>query len=157
MPRACRVCTDPRREMIDREIVSGRPIPQLEREYGLPSSNLYRHRKDHMTIARSIETSRPAGVASTVVHLQDLDEQLAEVQAMAMRRGHTQAATAALSQRVRIAMELSALRDEIRPKEKRVRHIIELDDERAARVAHSFIRHQQFLTGEVIDGKAAKR
>ena len=44
-------------------------------------------------------------------------------------------------------MEISALRDEIKPKEKRVRHILELDNERATRVASSFLAHQKFLSG----------
>ncbi len=157
MPPNCKVCSDPRLESIDSEIVSGKSIPAIGREFGLKESGLYRHREKHMTIVKSIETSRPAGLMATVEHLQALDQQLAEVQAIAMRRAHTQAATAALSQRIRIAMEISALRDEIKPKEKRVRHILELDNERAMRVASSFITHQKFLSGEVIDGKATKR
>ena len=86
MPRACRVCEDPRREEIDRELVSGRSVPSIAKEVGLPESNIYRHRKDHLTITRSIETSRPAGLVATVEHLQALDQQLAQVQAMAMQR-----------------------------------------------------------------------
>ncbi len=152
MAKACRVCTDRRREEIDRELASGRSVPQISQEFGLPESNLYRHRKDHMTLTRSITESRPAGVLATVEHLQILDQQLAEVQAMAIRRGHTQAAVAALNQRIRIATEISAIRDEIKPKEKRVVHI-HLDKEQAERIARSYTRHQELSEGSVIDGK----
>jgi len=152
MPIACRVCTDRRREEIDRELASGRAVPPIASEYGLPSSNLYRHRKDHMTLTRSITESRPAGVLATVEHLQALDQQLAEVQAMAVRRGHTQAAIAALNGRIRVTMEISAIRDEIKPKEKRVVHI-HLDKEQAERIARSYTRHQELTEGSVIDGK----
>jgi hypothetical protein len=54
MPRVCRVGEDPRREDIDRELVSGRSVPSIAKEVSLPESNIYRHRKDHLTIIRSI-------------------------------------------------------------------------------------------------------
>ena len=146
MAKACRVCVDRRREEIDRELASGRSVPQISREYDLPESNMYRHRKDHMTITRSITESRPAGIVATVEHLQALDQQLSEVQSMAMLRGHTQACVAALSQRIKIATEISALRDEIRPQEKRVVHV-HLDADQAERIARSYMRHQQ-ISGE---------
>jgi hypothetical protein len=145
VPRNCRVCVDSRREEIDSAIAGGASIPKVAAEFGLPESNLYRHRKDHLTAARSITTSRAGGVVATVERLEELDRQLTEIQEMAKRRGHTQAAVAALNQRIRVVMEISAIRDEVRPKEKRVVHV-HLGKEEAERIAMSYMRHQQ-LTG----------
>jgi hypothetical protein len=107
MARICRVCTDRRREEMDRELASGRSVPEISREFGLPESNLYRHRKDHMTLTRSITESRPAAISATVEHLCALDEQLKEVQAMAFRRGNSASCVAALAQRIKVAVELA--------------------------------------------------
>jgi len=49
-------------------------------------------------------------------------------------------------------MEISAIRDEIKPKEKRVVHI-HLDKEQAERIARSYTRHHELSEGSVIDGK----
>ena len=145
MPRVCRVCIDPRREEIDAALTGGQSVPKIAAEFSLPESNVYRHRKDHMTIARSITSSRPAGVAATVERLEELDQDLAIAYDIARRRGHTQALVAAVGQRVKIAMEISGLRDEVKPKEKHVLHV-HLGREEAERIALSYIRHEQ-LTG----------
>lgn len=145
MPRICRVCSDPRREEIDSALAAGQSVPKLALEFGLPESNIYRHRKDHATFARSIDTSRPAGVVATVERLEEIDRDLAETYALAKLRGHTQAAVAAAAQRIKVVMEISALRDEVRPREKRVVHV-HLGKEEAERIAMSYMRHQQ-LTG----------
>lgn len=147
MPRVCRVCVDSRREEIDAALASGLSIPKIAAEFGLPQTNLYRHKKDHLTAARSITVSRAGGVVATVERLEELDRELAEIQDMAKRRGHTQAAVAALNQRVRIAMEISSLRDEVTPKEKRVVHV-HLGREEAERIARSYVQHQQLTGGD---------
>src|ERR1700747_621969 len=146
MPRVCRVCADPRREEIDRSLVSGNSVPGIARENGITELNIYRHRKDHMTIARSLTTSRPAATLATVERLEMLDQLLDQVLKVAMTRCHTQAAVAAITHRIRVAVEISGLRDEIRPKESRVLHV-HLDKEQAERIARSYMRHEQ-LTGE---------
>jgi hypothetical protein len=147
MARVCRVCTDPRLEAIDAALASGQSVPKVGAEFGLPQSNIYRHRKDHMTLARSISTSRPAGIVATVERLEELDRDLAAVYDMAKRRGHTQAAVAAAAQRIKVAMEISALRDEVIPKEKRVVHV-HLGKEEAERIARSYMQHQQLTGGD---------
>jgi len=154
MPPTCKVCTDPRLEEIDAEIASGRSIPAIGRQFALKESGLYRHRKDHMTITRSIKTSRPAGIAATVEHLLNLDQQLAEAQVMAIRRGAAQAVVAALAQRVKLALEISNLRDEIKPRAKDNHVHFHLKPEEAANVARALIRHEELTGGKVIDGKA---
>lgn len=109
-----------------------------------------------MTLTRSITESRPAGVLATVEHLQILDQQLSEIQAMAMRRGHTQACVAALDKRIKIALEISTLRDEIRPKEKRVVHV-HLDKETAERIARSYTQHHELAEGKTLDGETQQK
>jgi hypothetical protein len=155
MPRVCRVCSNPRREEIDAVLAAGQSVPKAAAEFGLPESNLYRHRKDHMTVSRSINTSRAAGVIATVERLEEIDRDLSETYEMAKRRGHTQAAVNAASQRVRIIMEISGLRDEVRPKEKRVVHV-HLGRDEAQRIAEGYIRHQQ-LTGDSGEQKRQSR
>ncbi|HTV81496.1 MAG TPA: hypothetical protein VME18_02510 [Acidobacteriaceae bacterium] len=147
MPRACRICTDPRLEEIDAALGSGQSVPKVCAEFSLPETNVYRHRKDHMTMARSIRTSRPASVVATVERLEELDRDLAEVYDMAKRRGHTQAAVAAAAQRIKVVMEISALRDEIKPRERRVLHL-HLGREEAERIARGYMEHQQLTGGD---------
>lgn len=148
MPPVCRVCIDPRREEIDAAMAGGRSVPKIAAEVGLPESNLYRHRKDHMTATRTITTSRAGGVVATVERLEQLDRELAEIQNMAKSRGHTQAAVAALAKRIQVVMEISALRDEVQPPPKRVVHV-HLDKEEAARIAHSYVRHEELTGGNL--------
>ncbi len=152
MPRVCRVCIDRRLTEIDEELKSGKSVPQIAREVGLPESNLYRHRKDHLGLAKSIMESAPAAAISTIQFLQARDAELAAVVGMAVRRGHTQAAVAGLNQRIRIGLEISALRDEMKPQEKRILHV-HLDKEQAERIARSYMRHQ-VLSEEVIHVQA---
>ncbi|MFP5236979.1 MAG: hypothetical protein ACLGSD_13840 [Acidobacteriota bacterium] len=151
MPRVCRICSDPRLQEIDAALAGGQSIPKVAAEFGVPQTNAYRHRKEHMTMARSISTSRPAGVVATVERLEEIDRDLAEVYGMAKRRGHTQAAVAAAAQRIRVVMEISALRDEIKPRDKQVMHI-HLTAEEAERIAAGYMRHQQ-LTGGTIEAQ----
>jgi AraC-like DNA-binding protein len=139
---------DPRREEIDAAMAGGQSVPKIAAEFGLPESNLYRHRKDHLTMARSITTSRAGGVVATVERLEALDQHLGDVYQKAMSRGHTQAAVAALAQRVKIVMEISGLRDEVQPQQKKVIHL-HLNAAEAERIAMSYMRHKQLTGGEI--------
>jgi hypothetical protein len=150
MPRACRACVSPQLQEIDGALASGQSVPKVAEAFNLPMSNLYRHRA-HMTIARSITISRPAGIAATVERLEELDRDLAEVFEMARKKGHSHAAVAASAQRVRVILELGALRDEVKPREKRVVHVHLTKDE-AQRIAENYVRHQQ-LTGGSVEAK----
>lgn len=150
MARICRVCVDSNREAIDAELASGKSVPQISRETGLPESNLYRHRKDHLSLAKSIIESAPAAAITTIQFLQARDLDLAQVQAMAMLRGHTQAAVGAINQRIRIGLEVANIRGEIAPKPKTVMHV-NLDRGAAERIALSYLKHQE-LSG-AIDAK----
>lgn len=147
MPRVCRVCSDPRLEEIDGALAGGQSVPKVAAEFGLPESNCYRHRKDHLTLSRSITTSRAGGLVATVEQLEILDRELAEIQDMAKRRGHTQAAVAALDKRIRIVMEISELRDEVKPREKRVVHV-HLSRQEAELMARSYMQHQKLTGGD---------
>jgi len=152
MPRVCRVCIDPRREEMDGELAGGRSIPQIAREFGLPESNLYRHRKDHMNLATSIVESSSAAALSSIEALQERDAELASIQAVALARGHTGAFVQAANQRIRIILEMANLRGEITPKAKTVMHV-NLDREAAERIAMSYLKYQQ-LSGGVIDAES---
>jgi hypothetical protein len=145
MPRVCRVCSDARLEEIDAALAGGQSVPKVAAEFGLPESNCYRHRKDHMTIARAITTSRPAGIAATVERLEELDRCATEAYEMAKRRGHTQAMANLIDKRIKIVVEISERMDEMKPREKRVVHV-HLGKEEAQRIAMSYMTHQQ-LTG----------
>jgi hypothetical protein len=151
MPRVCRVCTDPRREEIDQMLVGGQSVPSIGRETGLPESNLYRHKKEHMNLARSIVESSPAAAISSIEALQARDAELASIQAIALTRGHTGAFVQAANQRIRIILEMANLRGEITPKPKTVMHV-NLDRETAERIAMNYLRYQE-LSGGVIDAK----
>ena len=151
MPRPCAVCVDPRREELDREIASGRSIPKIAKEFDIPESNLYRHRKDHLGSATAIASSGPAGAITTIETLQQRDKELAAVLGMAASRGHTGAAVSAINQRIRVALEIANLRGEIQPQEKRVVHV-HVDKATATRMAETYLAHRK-LTGGEADGK----
>ncbi|AXC09642.1 hypothetical protein ACPOL_0257 [Acidisarcina polymorpha] len=68
---------------------------------------------------------------------------------MAITRGHTQAAVAALSQRIKIGLEIANLRGEILPKP-RSAFFATLDKETAARIANSYLKHEA-LSHAIID------
>jgi transposase-like protein len=146
MPRPCCVCTDPRREQIDGQVATGRSIPKIAGEFGIPESNLYRHRKDHLNTAAAIARSGPAGAISVIETLQERDKELCGVLGMAVTRGHTGAAIAAINQRIRVALEIANLRGEIQPQEKRVVHV-HVDRSAAARMATTYLEHERLTAG----------
>ncbi|AXC12745.1 hypothetical protein ACPOL_3460 [Acidisarcina polymorpha] len=143
------MCTDRRRDEIDAALTAGRSIPAIAREVGLPESNLYRHRKDHLTAAATSLVHRPAALMSSIEFLEERDRDLASVQTMAITRGHTQSAVAALSQRIKIGLEIANLRGEILPKP-RSAFFATLDKETAARIANSYLKHEA-LSHAIID------
>ena len=55
MSRPCKVCTHKDRKSIDRQIVSGVPMPQLSRQYGMSEDSLRNHRDKH--ISRQMQTA----------------------------------------------------------------------------------------------------
>ncbi len=149
MPRACRVCTDRRRDDIDAALASGKSVPAIAREFDIPESNMYRHRKDHL---QPVETAieKPAAT-STLDFLMARDKELAAILGMSASRGHTGAAVAAIAQRIRIGLELANIRGEVQAKPKTVFHVT-LDKATAARIANSYMKHEE-LTGETIDAR----
>ena len=149
MPRACSVCTDRRREEIDTALTSGKSVPAIAREFDLPESNMYRHRKDHLQPADTA-IEKPAAT-STTEFLMARDKELDLILRIAVTRGHTGAAVSAINQRIRIALEIANLRGEVQPKPKTVFHV-QLDKETAARIANSYMKHEE-LTGEIIDAR----
>ena len=151
MPRACRVCTDRRREEIDGALASGKSVPAIAREFDLPESNMYRHRKDHLQPASSTAAIEKPAATSTTEFLMARDKELDLILRMAASRGHTGAAVSAINQRIRIALEIANLRGEVQPKPKTVFHV-QLDKETAARIANSYMKHEE-LTGEIIDAR----
>ncbi len=150
MPRACRVCTDRRREEIDAALASGKSVPAIAREIELPESNLYRHRKDHLQQPAETAMEKPAAT-STAEFLMARDKELDLILRMAASRGHTGAAVSAINQRIRIALEIANLRGEVNPQVKKVFNF-NIDKETAARMAENWLAHQKF-TEALTDGK----
>ena len=150
MPRACRVCTDRRREEIDAALASGKSVPAIAREFDLPESNMYRHRKDHLQPASSTTAIEKPAATSTTEFLMARDKELDLILRMA-RPGPYRRCSSAINQRIRIALEIANLRGEVQPKPKTVFHV-QLDKETAARIANSYMKHEE-LTGEVIDAR----
>jgi transposase-like protein len=149
--RRCRVCDDSRREQIDAELLSGKSVPQISREISIPESNLYRHKQLHLGVDRFLD-SAPIATMASIEALQARDLELAEIQKIALQRNHTQAFVAATTVRVRIILEIAALRGEVQPKLKAVMHV-NLDHAAAERIARSYIQHKELLelSGDVID------
>lgn len=149
MPRTCRVCESPRLEEIDARIAAGDPIPPIARDFGIPASNLYRHRDSHMNILRAITQSRPAATLATVERLELLDQQLVEVLGIALRRSHTQAAVAAIDKRFRIAMAIAEFRNELQPKKTAALNVnVDMSAKEALDIATAYTRHREFTEAE---------
>ncbi len=49
MARACTVCTSPDRTSIDRDLLSGTPYRAVGKRYGVGTSAVFRHKRDHLT------------------------------------------------------------------------------------------------------------
>jgi len=153
MARHCRICDDSRREAIDGELLAGKSVPQLARETGLPQTNIYRHKQLHLAVERFLDSS-PIATMASIEALQARDLELAEIQKIALVRNHTQAFVAAATVRVRIILEIAALRGEVQPKLKTVMHV-NLDQAAAERIARSYLQHKE-LSGAVLNGQETK-
>lgn len=51
MPRACSVCSHPKRSDIDRSLAAGVPLRELGKRYSLGAQAIHRHRLQHLTAA----------------------------------------------------------------------------------------------------------
>jgi hypothetical protein len=121
-------------------------VPRISKATGLPATNLYRHKKDHMHGSPpQVSRSEALATAPTIEALQERDRELELVFKMAMSRGHTAAAVAAANQRIRVILEISNIRGEVPDKPKMVAHV-KVDQATAERMLSSFLKHKQ-LTG----------
>ncbi len=57
MARPCTVCTHPDHETIDQDLLSGTPYRAVGKRYGVGTSAVFRHRRDHLTelMAKAVE------------------------------------------------------------------------------------------------------
>ena len=57
MARPCTVCTHNQHEAIDRDLLSGTPYRAVGKRYGVGTSAVFRHRRDHLTelMAKAVE------------------------------------------------------------------------------------------------------
>jgi len=80
MSKTCSVCTSAYRDVIDKRLVNGDSLRELEDEYNLSRSALSRHRAEHINLA--LIRSAPAEVIANNASLTD---QLKDVHARTMR------------------------------------------------------------------------
>ena len=64
MARACTVCTHPEHQSIDRDLLSGTPYRAVGKRYGVGTSAVFRHRRDHLTelMAKAVEAREIRGL-----------------------------------------------------------------------------------------------
>ena len=80
MTKPCSVCISAHRDAIDRMLVNGASLRELEETYHLSRSALSRHRADHINVAL-IRTAPVEVIASNA----SLTDQLRDIQARTMR------------------------------------------------------------------------
>ena len=82
MPRKCSVCNPEQRESIDQDLLSGTPYRSVGKRYGVGTSAVFRHKRDHITqlIAQAVEAREVRGLE----HGDDLLGQLQSLNGRAM-------------------------------------------------------------------------
>jgi hypothetical protein len=83
MGRKCCVCTDGRRDQIERALLSGTPLRKITENFGIKAGSLWRHRTDHLPTAlvkaaASAEMARSDGLLQHVHTLVGRTESLFE-------------------------------------------------------------------------------
>ncbi len=81
MPRVCTICSSPKRQMIERAILNGEPVRDIERRTDLSRPSIQRH-KSHIS-----RTMAKAADARELAHADNLVEQLGQLTADALRIG----------------------------------------------------------------------
>ncbi len=137
MPRPCTVCTHPDHETIDRDLLSGTPYRAVGKRYGVGTSAVFRHKRDHITqlIAQAVE-------ARGVRDLEYGDDLLGQLQSLNGRAMSILDDAEASGDR---RAELAAIRE--------VRSIIELNAKLCGQIAerHFHLHAHQQLTPEAAE------
>jgi hypothetical protein len=76
VPPPCSVCTHPRQEAVDRDLLDGRPVVQVAAEYQLAATSIRRHRDRHLgpKLARALARREDVDAESLAAHVLGLYE-----------------------------------------------------------------------------------
>jgi hypothetical protein len=74
MGRKCCVCSDGRRDQIERALLSGTSLRKLTKCFGIKETSLWRHRVDHLptTLLKAQESAEVARAGGLLQHVQTL-------------------------------------------------------------------------------------
>ncbi len=78
MPRICKACNHPEREIIDKYLIEGKPIRNIAEHFSLSSSSVFRH-KSHL-----YETLIKAKGVKEIAQADNLMEQISSLQSRAL-------------------------------------------------------------------------
>ncbi len=115
MPRTCSVCTHPRREEVDAELVSGTPLRNIAEQFRLKTTSLHRHKNSHLPadLAKAQEAEVVAAADSLLSRLEHLTEEAHRLKGKAEKGGDLRTALSAVRELVRMVELLAKLRGEL--------------------------------------------
>lgn len=112
MARPCTVCTHPDHETIDRDLLSGTPYRAVGKRYGVGTSAVFRHKRDHITklMAEAVQAREVRDLehgGDMLDQLEFLNQKTLRILADAEEAGDRRGALAAIRE-ARSTIELTA-------------------------------------------------
>lgn len=97
--KPCSICSHPQRELIDKLLVNGSTLKEIEDAYGLSKSAISRHRAEHISITSPAVGMKPEIIASSdslLDQLQDIHQRTLSILASAEQSGREETALKAI-------------------------------------------------------------
>ncbi len=147
MARLCRVCAHPDRAEIDGHLVEGQiPVKRVAQLYGVPKSNMFRHRAAHLpkALAKAAEAAEVAQSGKLLAKLQSLISRADAIAKNAEKAKDGRTALAALRE-IRGSLELLAkLSGELERENPGELHLhVDVDPETAMRIAETYVARRR--------------
>jgi len=105
MSKPCSVCIHKQRESVEREILEGKAIDAIAREYDLSASALKRHRdNEHIEtkLVRSSEVAEVVQAQNLFERIEELEAEVAEYKTMAVEQNNYRVALACIDRQAKL-------------------------------------------------------
>ena len=141
MPKPCSICTSSQREAIDADIIAGKALNRIAKAFGVPATNMRRHRGHTIKLIAKANRSRAEDLLDGIEHLAAEAKRL---QAMAEDLGDVRGAIAALRELTRITELAARVAGELKDKQINVlNYNVHVDDKTATRIAETFLARKR--------------
>lgn len=146
MASPCRVCLDPRRLDIDRQLVRGAAVERVAAAFGKSASSVRRHRDQHLS--KAIELARVGDKLDGLdlhTEIATLKSELMQLQEQGRESGDWKQELAIFDRRLRLLELQAKLSGETKPEHQTNVLNLNLDPKTAVRMAETFLARQKFL------------